>query len=212
MKNDIKDKLREQLSPPMAPIASEQQVVYILVEIRKLLELAERQRKKEGKPKDHTYSVLAFYCDWAVHPVMDWENGRQVVRLFDKYQGLLEAIRAAPTGTQLPEGSMDFLTEFNERVKLSAFRQQLASFLQSETIDSPITEDAHWTTFLSHYSRVIEDCPMRCVNEPMVYTDEVTLKVVDIVPPSAGGWALVIQWSWTSKVTGNESVNQQFFY
>lgn len=67
----------EKLHPELQkPIETEMQVVYILVELRKLLE-------HEGK-KD-AYAVLNFYGNWVVHtklsasPIAD-----KIVRLFDE--------------------------------------------------------------------------------------------------------------------------------
>src|SRR5438034_358212 len=92
MIHDIVQKLARELS---LPIQSERQVAYILVEIRKLLELDKRAREKAKQPKDHTYATLQLCCDWAVHPVMDYENGKRIVRRFDKWQEYLDRLHAA---------------------------------------------------------------------------------------------------------------------
>ncbi len=58
---------------------------------------------------------------------------------------------------------------------------------------------------------MIEDCPLRCSDPGLKFTDEVVVKVVDVKPPGVGEWVLVIEWSWRSKITGMETKNQQFF-
>lgn len=65
MKKDIWSKLRRELNEP---ISSERQVVYILVELRKLLELS---------GSDEHFPALNFYCDWALHAVLDQEGAQE---------------------------------------------------------------------------------------------------------------------------------------
>ena len=56
MKPDILTKLAAELREP---IGSERQVVYIMVELRKLIEL-----NCDGAQ----YTALKFHCDWVAHP------------------------------------------------------------------------------------------------------------------------------------------------
>ena len=74
-----------------------------------------------------------------------------------------------------------FLGEFGETIRLSKFRQQLSDFVRCHNIDSAIADgDENWANFLSYYGRVIEDCPLRAVDEGLKVTDEVTLRIVDV--------------------------------
>jgi hypothetical protein len=56
-------------------ITIERQVVYILAEIRKLLEL--RQEKKK-------YFALNFYCCWALPTKMDRAGAKRILERFDR--------------------------------------------------------------------------------------------------------------------------------
>jgi hypothetical protein len=71
---DIVWKLNEELK---APIISERQVVYILVEIRKLLEI---------KKTIDDYWTLKLCCDWAVHPKMSYTTAQIIMKFFDAYE------------------------------------------------------------------------------------------------------------------------------
>ena len=208
MKHDIIRKLEKVLA---VPITSEPQVVYFLVEIRKLLEHKHRERKTAGLRKDETYATLEFCCDWAVHPVMDWENGKRIVRRFNQYQELLEQIRTAKDGEPV-NTNLSFLTEFGSTIRLSKFREQLGAFLSSNGLDTSVANDnAKWADFLALYAEVIKDCPLKCSDEELKFTDEVTLTVLDVQASTSGEYRVVLEWRWVSKITGMETVNQQFY-
>lgn len=77
MKPDIIAKLAKELKEP---ISSEPQVVYLMVELRKLIEL-----NGDGA----NYPALKFHCDWIVHPILQGQAAQEVVRLFDHYQRVM---------------------------------------------------------------------------------------------------------------------------
>jgi hypothetical protein len=74
MERDIIDKLTGEFDER---ITSERQVVYILVELRKLLE-----RNSTLK----NYSTLKLCADWAAHPRLSRGPAQEIVRLFDEYE------------------------------------------------------------------------------------------------------------------------------
>ncbi len=66
------------------PVTTERQVVYILVELRKLME----RNGDTGK-----YFALNFSCDWGVHTKLDRTGAARIVRHFNKYQELIDSPR-----------------------------------------------------------------------------------------------------------------------
>lgn len=78
MVKDIKRKLAQAVG---MKIGSEEQVVYILVEVRKIL---------DTDPPPGDYYALKFYCDWAVHTILDQKGAQTIVRRFDAYQKFLD--------------------------------------------------------------------------------------------------------------------------
>ena len=202
MKPDIVAKLAEELRHD---IRSERQVVYILVELRKLMQLNGDTGEKSR------YYALEFYCDWAVHPTLDRPGAQRIVKRFDKYQALVEEMTNASDGQKIT-ADMSFLGELGNTLRLSKFREQLGGYLNLHGLDSTIAgDDGKWANFLRYYSGVIEDCPLKCSDPGLKFTDEVVVKVIDVKPPGTAEWVLVIEWSWTSKITGMETKNQQFF-
>jgi hypothetical protein len=70
---DILSKLDTELQQE---ITSERQIVYILVETRKLL---------EDLPETDGFETLDFYCNWAVHRQMDRASAKALVRRVDQH-------------------------------------------------------------------------------------------------------------------------------
>jgi hypothetical protein len=84
MKPGILTKLAAELADP---INSERQVVYVLVELRKLIEL-----NADGPH----YPSLKFHCDWAAHALLKGPPAQEIVRLFDRHQEVYESPSATP--------------------------------------------------------------------------------------------------------------------
>ena len=55
-------------------ITSEADALYLMVEVRKLLE--QQQAKKQ-------YEYLTFHCDWALHAMLEGTTSQKILKLFD---------------------------------------------------------------------------------------------------------------------------------
>jgi hypothetical protein len=197
MKPDILAKLEAELRQA---ITSERQVVYILVELRKLIELND-----DGAQ----YKALKFHCDWAAHSRLKGPPAQEIVRLFDKYQQTVEQ-GAASQG----QPDMSFMAQLGPVLTMSNFRNELNAYLHSQGLCAATpNENDKWADFLKHYGGVIEDCPLRCISQGLRYVDEVVLNVLNILPPHAAeaGFRLAIEWSWTSRITGRAYTNRQHY-
>jgi hypothetical protein len=134
----------EKLHPVLTqPIETEMQVVYILVELRKLLE-------HDGN-KD-LYPVLNFYGDWVVHTKLSSSRvADRIVRLFD------EVMHRKVNDTidlRLEEEAVSF---FNETL----LREQLRTLLGSVGLPTELcTNDTNWHDFRKKLAGVIEDAPL----------------------------------------------------
>src|SRR6476661_1859347 len=85
MRNEIVEKLRAELG---RGLQTEAQVVYVLVEIRKLIEHSEHRVR---------YLSVLFFCDWALHVKMSRQSAFLLLREID------EAIEHAATSIRLGE-------------------------------------------------------------------------------------------------------------
>lgn len=176
---DIVSKITHELDQP---ILSERQVVYILVELRKLLE-------SKGLDRDIRYRALIFCCDWAVHPKLDRESARAITSLFDQYEA---SYRVEPSGVS--QAGIPGLVEFCDH---SRFRQQFIEACELNDIPTnAVRVDAWWRSFLTQFSEVVRDCPIEAKVETTTYVTRVTASATD--PKTIGIYSkeFAITWLW----------------
>jgi hypothetical protein len=122
-------------------ITTEAEVVYALVETRKLLEIQQQS---------DFYPALAFHCDWALHSHMDRRSARVMLKQFDDY------CDKCITGTD----AKDDWKVISATLQASQFRADLEQFLTSVKI-KPNLDLPRWFQFLHLYSLVIDDTPLK---------------------------------------------------
>ena len=182
MERDIVYKLTQELTQP---IVAERQVVYILVELRKLLE-------KKGMLKDVRYRVLRLCCDWTVHPKLDRDSAQEITELFDRYEAKYRHEAVGVSQADIPE-----LVDFCEHTR---FRAQFVDACELMGIPAHAsTDDEWWRSFLTQFSEVIKDCPLEAKPGSTAYVTRVTASAVD--PRSIGivNRQFAICWQWERK-------------
>ena len=138
MVNDILRKLESELRQE---IISERQVVYILVEIRKLIDTEELAKQ---------FEALKLHCDWVVHTKLSRRSAKELL-------SQLNNVYSERLSKNLPEKAM---MEVSEKLGLQAFRRDFHSFLQLYGLDDSVCNGNWWLAFLYYYSCVIQDCPL----------------------------------------------------
>ena len=179
MKPDIVGKIAAEFEQE---ILSQRQVVYILVELRKLLEA-------EGRDRDARYRALIFCCDWAVHPKLNRESAKVITLLFDQYESMY---RREPVGVS--QAGIPELVEFCDH---SRFREQFIEACVEYGIPAhAIKSDDWWRSFLTQFSEVVRDCPIEAKAESTTYVTRVTVSATD--PKSMGIFnkQFAIAWMW----------------
>jgi hypothetical protein len=143
MTKDIVGKLAALLREP---IDSEYKVVYLLAEVRKLLERDDH---------DHNMGSLWMYCHWALH--VDLESPKTTERFLEKVDRWITNTVAHLT----PSGPWNFREEYNlfkDFIYLNTFRHQLRVFLASHDLPTTLcSDDQQWHRFIQEYGGVIED-------------------------------------------------------
>jgi hypothetical protein len=129
-------------------ISTEGQVVYILVEIRKLIEQTDESRQ---------YETLYFYCSWAVHTRMTKAVANKMLEKFDEAYSLLR-------NRGLDELPREISNGIQEMTAMRRFHRQLSDFLRKHELERSIV-DNQWTAFLRLYASIIEDCPLTVKGE-----------------------------------------------
>ncbi len=181
MKEEIVTKLERELD---FEIVSERQVVYILVETRKLLE-------RQGTLT--AYRALKLYSDWAVHPKLRGPDAQDIVAHFDAYE-----IEFRKSGKTVAEFKLEPLHEF---MSLTRFRAELIESLSAQGVDTaPLVSDQFWQSLIQHYCSVIQDCPLEAINNNTKLVSHVSALAwpkdkADAIFPGKR----VVQWNWTLK-------------
>lgn len=179
MTPDIASKITKELEQE---IVSERQIVYILVELRKLLE-------SKGVDRDVCYRALIFCCDWAVHPKLDRESAKAITLLFDRYEAGCRQELVGVSQAGIPE-----LVQFCDH---SRFRQQFVEACeQNGIVADAVKDDRWWRSFLAHFSEVVRDCPIEAKAETTTYVTRVTASATD--PKAIGIFHkdFAISWMW----------------
>jgi hypothetical protein len=156
---EIIRKIREELNKG---ISTEPQVVYLLAEMRKLLE-------QQDALCDPDYEYLVFHCDWALHSRLDRRMARKILALFDSANVRIQA------GMKLEDLPESIQTEFNNIAGLKYFKDELYRFLQQNSLP---TLKNDWERFEHLYTSVIQDCPLvMSSNNPEISIKNVTVSV-----------------------------------
>lgn len=169
MEEAIKAKLRRAL---IEKIEKECQVVYTLVETRKLLD-----KSTDGRAQ---FGSLKFYCDWAVHTELDRSGAKEFVAQLDRW---LSSLLKDPGATPMEHAEIERLLYFE------TFRSELRSFLGAQDLPTDVCEGETWNRFIALYKQVIMDCPLtyKGSNSTLTHVDKVVFTAAeggaDAVPP-----------------------------
>lgn len=134
MEDEIIAKLKLALAEP---IQKECQVVYIMAEIRKLLE---RLKDKNN------FSVLNFYSNWSLHPEIE---------ITSSIRPLLERIEKTILSGKYNVRAVFEIIDFEE------FRKEIGIFLNKFNINNPFTEINYWRDFRKVFVSILIDCPLK---------------------------------------------------
>jgi hypothetical protein len=162
MTNDIVRKLQDELT---IHIRRESQVVYILVEVRKLLD-------SEGV--GDKYVTLRFFCDWAMHTKLRKRNAGLLLQPFDEAYG-----RRGADGFMSTEDQR----RLEKKVSLIEFSQELVEVLDGHGIKrNTLTGPAAWFRFLELYLSIIKDCSLQytAMEIGLKHINEVTVTRYDV--------------------------------
>jgi hypothetical protein len=127
-------------------INSEPQAVYLMVEIRKLLE-------QHGAKQQYRY--LNFHCNWALHSKLSHDAAQNVLKHLD------EANTHLKTGKKLHELPQHLQNEIDNLSNMTYFKSELEAFLQVNRLPpiNAVRSDG-WVYFLHFYANVVSDCPL----------------------------------------------------
>src|SRR5579863_6290738 len=179
---NIIDKLRDHIN---GGIVKEADAVYLLTEVRRLLE-------QQGLKKDYEY--LTFYCDWVVHPKLTGSMAQRMLKRFD------EANIHLKTGMELHELPNGLSHEIDRISKLWYFEKELGTFLEKNGLPdlSAIRPDG-WSHFWHLYTQIVEDCPLVMTSGNGSDIEKVTVHFELAKQPIEDEMLYKITWTVTDK-------------
>ena len=193
MEDDILQKLRAELE---RGISTEPQIVYLMVKIRKLLDL--------DRPHSAVYSTLRLYCDWCVHVELCGARAQEIVRKMDAlYPDMLG-------GTLSTEGK----SYLRDIFAFSKFHDELDQFLRYRCL--PTLSETQWHSFLTGFLNAVEDCSLKVTGTKLTNVDEVLIFKEgrnlprisdDSAPPFL--WALCYEGRLRFPMSGNTSLSDE---
>lgn len=127
------------------PLESERQIVYILVQIRKLLD-----RDQVSKTE---YMDLRMFCNWAVHSDLSNPTVKRKLQLINDLGWNI------PTNQLTPEQLM----KCSELLSLETARTEFVAVMRAYKLNSKVRhvfEPVWWADLLRQYFGVISDCPL----------------------------------------------------
>ncbi len=140
MRLEIVEKL-DKLLLKHIPFNEECEVVYFMVEIRKIME----------HDNDSKYKLLRFFCDWTVHTKKD----RSMSGIIDIVNEIDRLISSVDKITTLQNEQILKFLEMNE------LRKELSQFLTSHSLPSDLCKDDHnWSTFVDILAQVLSGQPI----------------------------------------------------
>ncbi len=141
------------------------QVVYLLVEIRKLLD-------RDNNPN---FLLVRFYCDWTVHASKDRNLG-VIEEIVDKIDSCYSSSSHYPIKD---DGIFDFLN-------MRELKKEFEELFDRYSLPKKIFEDDNWSTFVDILTSVLSDQP---IVEP-----KYGVKLISLVSVSKGHSAINIEF------------------
>ncbi|NIA18293.1 MAG: hypothetical protein GWO79_00190, partial [Actinobacteria bacterium] len=125
------------------------EIVYLLAEIRKILEFEKKSNKKTS------YKSLSFYCNWALHIHLK-ERSRSAKYISDEFNKSMGVI-------YLAELKKD-MRSHDDFFKLEDLRLELKDFFKDKDRNLPqdmLNENKKWKQFKKLFLKIIAECHIK---------------------------------------------------
>jgi hypothetical protein len=172
---DIIKKLKKELD---RGIASEARAVYLLTEVRKLIE----HDKAKG-----AYPNLKFHCDWVLHAKLTGPGAQDILRQFDAAHPLLRDQKV-----ELRDLPPMLRSEINRISKMKSFREELDRLFADYGLP-PLKRG--WTHFLHLYAKIVEDIPLEVTGNNAQHISKVVVHFEKAKKKLNGETMYKVQWS-----------------
>jgi hypothetical protein len=193
MRDQIIKKLQHELAEELV---KESQVVYVLVEVRKLLD-----HSSSIQPTNE-FKALRMFCDWVVHVSLTGYGKGSILDDFDNAYAEHRKWRE--------------MEKTHDAYSLKALRDELRQFARVKDLPTGFVDDGvAWGRFLKLYASVVSECPLvyRPNHRPK-YIESATLRIREI-PEDAiieDQAKVGVQWDWEFRLQGGRVHTLRYRY
>ena len=188
MTDQIVSKLNSEI---VKGIHTEPQALYILAEIRKIIE---RDFNKGDTAEN--FRTLMFYCNWVLHNKLKGEPAREVVNIFKEPHSLLLQ------GKDIPRN--DYIYDI---LKLKELKSNLSRFLKAHDIPDFTDNADNWCKYMFLYFNIVSDCPLLILENDANDSfpiKKVTIKLEQVIHEGQN----VFKVSWYAEDRSGAKTNQ----
>lgn len=170
----------------------EGEVLQFMVEIRKIDELHDHPEK---------YPILAFFCDWLVHPILDRRQAQAVLKGLDDF---IERVRQSQRAEQ---GDIDVIAPL---LSFKLLQHELAVFLSEHGLPTSPVDGEEWFQFLSLYVDQIERVELKSQNPAKTglrHIDAINIKksCLTLGAPAGADERFEFRIVWTFNQSGRQT-------
>lgn len=128
------------------PLTKECHVIYLMVEIRKILDYEQDHWKKGA------FTLLRFYCDWTVHT--------EKTRITDSMQTIMDQIFQDVKAQIEQPASAQAMSPVMQFAYMDKLKDEMQRFLEDHDMDVVLVGDG-WLPFIQYLVKVLENQPIK---------------------------------------------------
>jgi hypothetical protein len=127
------------------PFSEESQVVYFMVEIRKILE------RECGEETNLSYPLIKFYCDWVLHTEKT-KITPEIKEIINRIDSEIPVIGEVADRQQISQ-ALSF-------IRMSELAEELKRFFYNFGIPPTTIDEPNWTSFVKLLISILVDQPI----------------------------------------------------
>jgi hypothetical protein len=188
-RSEIAEKVQELLTT--TEDWSEIEVVYFLVQVRKLLDYV-----RTDNDSTDSFRILHFYCDWIVHIRKDAIGSEMIAVLDEVEKSICDSIGNPSQGS----GKAINFAYFE------SLRPELLKLLAMESVDTTSLEnDIIWVSLIANLVKVLENQPLH------LKQTNTGLNIKEVVFMPSAPNCVIIVFRFFEPVTGKDGKPYSFF-
>lgn len=136
------------------PISEECHAVYLMVQIRKLLD-HDQDHWQRG-----SFTLLRFYCDWTVHT--------EKTRITESMKSIMDEVFKDVKGQIESSAMMRAMSPVMRFAYMENLRDEMRKCLEERDVNTFITEGDAWISFVGFLVKVLENQPIHNPNDDIL--------------------------------------------